>query len=201
MSIRLLVVGLGNHVMLKTRHSVGMILCDSLASKYAASWSYERKFKGYTATIDVNGYNVLLMKSKLPMNINGKSVIKAVKEYGLNSKNLVVLHDDMERSLGKLSWKFDGSAGGHNGVKSVIVNLKTDKFMRLRFGIGRPASRDNVVDYVLTNFTEDEKVILERTLPTCVESISEKLVAMLPKETRVDSEMLEIENSSRENDT
>ncbi|CAG8533342.1 3286_t:CDS:2 [Acaulospora morrowiae] len=81
---------------------------------------------------------ITLMKPLLLMNVSGKSVFKAVKELGLSPSNVIVIHDDMQREIGKISLKNGGSANGHNGIKSVIESLRTDSFRRLRVGIGRP---------------------------------------------------------------
>ncbi|CAG8526199.1 13390_t:CDS:2 [Ambispora gerdemannii] len=104
--------------------------------------------------------DLTLMKPRLLMNISGRSVSKAVKELGFSLSNVIVIHDDMERELGKMSIKNGGSANGHNGIKSLIDCLRTNQFRRLRIGIGRPSSisrSHNVVsDYVLSHIDSTE---------------------------------------------
>ncbi|CAG8587366.1 4800_t:CDS:2 [Paraglomus brasilianum] len=107
-----------------------------------------------------------LMKPGLLMNLSGKSVGKAVRNLHISPSNIIVIHDDMQRELGKISPKFGGSANGHNGIKSIIECLRTDQFHRLRIGIGRPPSHIDdrshavVSSYVLRAFTRAEKDML-----------------------------------------
>ncbi|CAG8511507.1 2650_t:CDS:2 [Ambispora leptoticha] len=104
--------------------------------------------------------DLTLMKPSLLMNISGRSVSQAVKELRFSLSNIIVIHDDMERELGKISIKNGGSANGHNGIKSLIDCLKTNQFRRLRIGIGRPhstsRSHDVVSDYVLSHINSTE---------------------------------------------
>ncbi|GBB95572.1 hypothetical protein RclHR1_02570006 [Rhizophagus clarus] len=115
-----------------------------------------------------------LLKPLLLMNVSGKSVLKAVRELGFSHTNIIVIHDDMQREFGKISIKNGGSANGHNGVKSVIDHLKTDKFLRLRIGIGRPPdeindkTHDFVTNFVLSRVPPDEMEIYNNDIfPRC----------------------------------
>jgi len=177
-----IIIGLGNHgtisgLHVKSRHSIGMLACNALALQYDTQWKYERKFKAYTSYLEFNKDRILLMKSKFSMNINGKSLIRAVKEFDVDHSNILVLHDDLDRKLGKLSWKRSGSAGGHNGVRSVISYLKTDEFSRLRIGIGRPRNKRLVTQYVLNDFTEIEVPTVKNCIIESLHEIKKNVFA------------------------
>ncbi|KAF9348691.1 peptidyl-tRNA hydrolase protein 1 [Mortierella sp. AD094] len=97
-----------------------------------------------------------LLKPRQPMNISGSSVFRAARDLGIKASDILVIHDDMERDIGKISFKSEGSANGHNGIKSCIKSLSTQHFKRLRIGIGRPETNDRspafIADYVLGRF-------------------------------------------------
>ncbi|KAJ1923684.1 hypothetical protein IWQ60_005710 [Tieghemiomyces parasiticus] len=119
-------------------------------------------------------WEITLLKPRVLMNISGVSVAKAVAELGIPVENVLVIHDDMQRDLGKVALKHGGSANGHNGIKSIIDHLRTNAFRRLRIGIGRPLqddrSRDLVSDFVLGKFTPAERETLENvTYQTCLQ--------------------------------
>jgi len=111
--------------------------------------------------------DITLLKPKLLMNVCGPSIAKAVNELKIPLSNVYVIHDDLQRPLGKVSLKNGGSANGHNGIKSVAKHLRTDEFKRLRIGIGRPPkevddrSFDIVADYVLGKLTDQEMKVLQ----------------------------------------
>ncbi|XP_065647885.1 peptidyl-tRNA hydrolase isoform X5 [Hydra vulgaris] len=150
-----------------------MSICDKIASRYNLSWKYSFDYKAYTTQLSNNTNDIIMLKSKYPMNMNGKSVKAIVK--GLEVENIFVVHDDLDRPLGKLSLKTCGSAGGHNGVKSIISCLGTDKFQRLRIGIGRPINPNEVTRYVLADFDLSEKINLEMVQKHALEIILNEL--------------------------
>ncbi|KAJ1983172.1 hypothetical protein H4R33_004855 [Dimargaris cristalligena] len=120
-------------------------------------------------------WQITLLKPKLLMNISGKSVARAAKEYGVSIDNILIVHDDMQRDIGKVALKEGGSANGHNGIKSAIDHLGTSNFRRLRIGIGRPPddnrSNDLVARFVLSKFTPVESEKLEQlTYKYCLEN-------------------------------
>ena len=181
-AVQKLIVGLGNpgRKYLATRHSIGMVACNRLAEHYNTQWEYHRKYKAYTCTIITpQKHHVHLLKSNQYMNVNGKSVKKAVHHLSIPLENIYLLHDDLERQVGKLSWKAAGSAGGHNGVKSVIGCLGDDKIRRLRIGIGRPAKgadEEEVSEYVLSEFPEDEQDVVDGTLDEVVRMLKDEII-------------------------
>ncbi|CEP11432.1 hypothetical protein [Parasitella parasitica] len=175
MNNRILIVGLGNKTLPNTRHNVGMMVLDSIAKTFNLTWSQNKSWKSditettirVEAKNDTKEYQITLLKPRKLMNVSGSCVAQAVKDLGISLQNLYVFHDDMQRDLGKINLKGSGSANGHNGIKSVIENLKTNEFKRVRIGIGRPPadiddrSYDVVAGYVLSKFTQSEISKLE----------------------------------------
>ncbi|KAI9303022.1 peptidyl-tRNA hydrolase-domain-containing protein [Cunninghamella echinulata] len=168
---KILFVGLGNYTHPNTRHNIGMMVLDSIAKQLNLSWTQYKPWKSHMAqtTLSILHKNTItdvqltLIKPRLLMNVSGTCVAKAVNELSITHDNVYIFHDDLQRSLGKLSLKTGGSANGHNGVKSAIEKLGTDAFKRVRIGIGRPEDRspDVVADFVLNKFTSSEMSQLE----------------------------------------
>ncbi|OAD76220.1 hypothetical protein PHYBLDRAFT_102790, partial [Phycomyces blakesleeanus NRRL 1555(-)] len=140
-------VGLGNYTHPNTRHNVGMMVLDQIANKLDLTWTQNRTLKATISqtSLDIENkdksrtrIDVTLLKPRLLMNVSGPSVSKAVREFSIDHSNIYVLHDDLQRPLGKVSMKSGGSANGHNGIKSVIQHLCSENFKRVRIGIGRP---------------------------------------------------------------
>jgi PTH1 family peptidyl-tRNA hydrolase len=162
------IVGLGNpgrHYYLH-RHSIGFRVVDALAEKYHGVWTSHDFLE--SAEIVINGNKVLLVKPQTYMNSSGK-IIPFLRKKGIKSEQILVIHDELERQFGDLSLAFDGSARGHNGLRSLIAECGPD-FSRLRFGIGRPEKSEAVSDYVLENFTED---------PTEITILVDRAIAMI----------------------
>lgn len=156
---KLLVVGLGNWGSIRSRHSVGAAVVRRLAESRGLQW---RRAKDAQVASDGE---LVLVEPRLFMNVNGKALTPSLlrDELGLSSlrdalPRLVLVQDDLERAVGKLSLKASGSAGGHNGVRSVIAQAGgVDAFRRLRVGIGRPeGGAAYVAQYVLEDFSRDE---------------------------------------------
>lgn len=164
----ILIVGLGNIDRPDTRHSVGMKLIDRLSVCLDTSWTCSKETKSYMARkkLSFNSQHsdglpvtseIVLLKSVLPMNANGRSVKKAVDLFKISTSDVFLIHDELDKPVGKFGIKDKGSARGHNGVKSVITCLSSDAILRLRIGIDRPDNRNNVANYVLSKFTETEQ--------------------------------------------
>lgn len=147
-----MVVGLGNpgSEYVGTRHNVGFMILDFFDLKF----NNERKFNALVAIKTVNNEKVLFVKPQTFMNNSGFSVYKIANYYNIESKDILVIHDDMDLELGTFKIKSHGSSGGHNGIKSIIESLRTDGFCRLKVGIGHPS--ENTIDYVLGNFSKNE---------------------------------------------
>lgn len=144
------IIGLGNpgpkHYY--QRHNIGFRVLDALADMYGATWQI--KGEAEQASITLNGHKVLLLKPQTFMNSSGR-VVPALIKQGIKAENIAVVHDELEVPFGVVKHKVGGSHKGHNGLRSIIGVCGTD-FMRIRCGIGRPAHKDDVPDYVLQNF-------------------------------------------------
>lgn len=179
-----LIVGLGNFDMPQTRHSVGMQVVDKLANCLHTCFHREKECAGCVATASLNGLDLVLLKPKMPMNVNGTSVRKTVSSYNIRPENVYLLHDDIEKGLGQLSVKEMGSANGHNGVRSVIDSLRSDAMPRIKIGIDRPASRGQVAEYVLSNFPREEQEIIDRAVNQSIEKIADHLAKRTGEDMR-----------------
>jgi PTH1 family peptidyl-tRNA hydrolase len=162
-----LLVGLGNpgREYRETRHNVGFLLLDRLALRERAEFHTE---KGWQAEVARAG-DLLLCKPLTFMNLSGRSVRPLSQFYKIEPAQMLVILDDMALPLGKLRFRKDGSAGGHNGLKSIVEHLGTPCIPRLRVGIGS-AERD-AVDHVLGRFTLEERPALEQSLDRALEAI------------------------------
>ena len=152
-----LIVGLGNpgKEYENTRHNSGFCVMDAIADELHESIS-TKKFKALVTTTRIAGEQVLLMKPQTYMNNSGEAVIEAVKFYHIDPKDILVIYDDLDLPVGKIRLREKGSAGGQNGMKSIINHLHTQEFNRIRVGIGKDA-RVPVVDWVLGKIRKEEK--------------------------------------------
>lgn len=160
MSLRLL-IGLGNPgpEYENTRHNAGFMILDRVASRLGAAWANERKFHGWFARTE----GFYLLKPKTFMNLSGKSVAAVSGFFKIPPANMLVIYDDVALPLGKLRMKPTGSAGGHNGIKSMITSLGSDQFPRLRFGVGASEGH-SLVGHVLGKFDSTESDELHKSL-------------------------------------
>ena len=159
-SLDLLVAGLGNpgREYARTRHNVGWMVVDELARRHAGSW--RSKFSGQLAEVRIDGARVALLKPELYMNESGRSVGAALRFFKLEPESLLVVHDEGDLELGRLQARLGGGLAGHNGLRSIAQHLKTQDFLRLRIGVGRPERGDPrpLADYVLSDFEPEEDV-------------------------------------------
>lgn len=157
----ILVVGLGNtgkeHQ--NTRHNVGFITVDYLSEYYKISWNTKSKFHAELAQGVIDGHKLLLAKPLTYMNLSGKAVQAICSYYNIKPPNIIVLHDDIDLSIGRIKYKLAGGSGGHNGLKSLDQCVGND-YHRIRIGVGRPASNDDVSGYVLAAFSKEEYKII-----------------------------------------
>jgi PTH1 family peptidyl-tRNA hydrolase len=153
-SLDLLVVGLGNpgREYARNRHNVGWMVADELARRHGASW--RSKFSGQLAEIRLDGHKVALLKPETYMNESGRSIGAAASYFKVDPDAVLVVHDEGDLDLGRLQLRLGGGLGGHNGLRSIASHLKTQDFLRLRVGVGRPERGDPrpLADYVLSDF-------------------------------------------------
>ncbi|OCT60394.1 probable peptidyl-tRNA hydrolase isoform X2 [Xenopus laevis] len=170
---RLMVVGLGNYIMAGTRHSIGMAVVNQLARRLNISdrWKADKKTGADLTDTDIDGMHIVLMKPRQFMNLNGKSVANAATKFQLKPENIYLLHDELDKPLGKVSLKFGGSDRGHKGVRSCITSLQSNIMTRLLVGIGRPADRSSVEWHVLGRFTKAEQDLLPDILERSVDLV------------------------------
>ena len=157
-----LIIGLGNPTKEyeKTRHNVGFMVIDEFA-KEMNQLTWQSKFKGEYVKFKYNGEDIILLKPMTYMNNSGESVIQFMKYFKIDVEDIVVVYDDLDMPTGKLRLRQSGSAGGHNGVKSMISHIGTQNFKRIRVGIDRHKYIP-VVDYVLGHFTQEQQKSIEK---------------------------------------
>lgn len=153
-----LIVGLGNPGLKyrKTPHNAGFMALDELAAQQKVRFS-KSAFEAQAAELFLGGEKVLLLKPQTFMNLSGRSVAAAARYYNIPPEHIVVVYDDKDMALGKLRIRAKGSAGSHNGMKSVIECLGTEEFLRVRFGIGKPPEGMRLMDYVLHHLSREEQ--------------------------------------------
>ena len=165
-----LLVGLGNpgSKYESTRHNMGFLAVDGLARRKGFRFN-KLRFRAWTAEWMVNGEKVLVMKPQTYMNLSGESLGEAARFYKIPADHVVVISDDISLPVGKLRVRTGGSAGGHNGLKSIIAQLHSDQFPRLKMGVGQKPHPDyDLADWVLGKFSPaDAKIMNEAAERAC----------------------------------
>ena len=153
-----LVVGLGNpgSKYKGNRHNAGFMAVDFLLQELGSPLP-KLKFGALTAVAEMAGQRIMFIKPQTFMNNSGEAAAEAARFYKLSPENIIVIFDDVSFPPGRLRVRGDGSAGGHNGIKSIIECLGTDKFPRVKLGIGQKPERWQLADWVLSDFTDTEK--------------------------------------------
>lgn len=170
------IVGLGNagDEYKKTRHNVGFIIIDHLSKKYRIPVK-DVKYKAAFGKGIINDVDVLIIKPLTFMNLSGTAVKKFSYKYSIQAKDLLVVHDDIDLTLGKVKKKTGGGDAGHRGVGSIIHSLNDKDFLRIRIGIGRPVDNTDITDWVLSPFLNEEKLIIKKSIDLAVQKIEELL--------------------------
>ncbi len=176
-----LIVGLGNPGFLYTRnrHNIGFMCVSHLAR--VRDIRFDRKQgQARTGIGHIAGHRVVLARPQTYMNASGESVSALLRRLNLAPSDLIVIHDDLDLPTGKIRLRLGGNSGGHKGIDSIIARTGTRDFYRVRVGIGRPdkaegSAADNeeaVISYVLSDFTTEEKKVIEKTLPAISEAVT-----------------------------
>lgn len=167
-----LIVGLGNpgSQYEDTRHNMGFKIVDNIAKEYNIEIN-RQKFKGMCGEGFINGEKVILLKPTTYMNLSGESVREVVDFYKLSNDDVLVIYDDISLDVGRLRIREKGSAGGHNGIKSIIAHLGTDIFPRIKVGVGQP--NVDLVNYVLGKFTKEEMEVLNESIDASTKAAKE----------------------------
>lgn len=160
-----MIIGLGNpgKQYEKTRHNIGFRVIDEMCGRLNAP-PMQLKFNGVHTVIYRPEGKVMLVKPLTYMNLSGECIRPLMDYFDVEIDEIIVIYDDLDFSPGEMRLRQKGSAGGHNGMKSLIAHLGTDKFNRVRMGIGRPISGMKVSDYVLSSFSKEEAPLIEDTI-------------------------------------
>lgn len=164
--VQYIVCGLGNPGTQyeNTRHNAGFMAIDTIAEKIGADVK-KLKFKSLTADVTLGGVRCLLMKPSTFMNNSGEAVAEAMNFYKLTPDKLLIIYDDISLDVGRLRIRQKGSDGGHNGIKSIILHTNSDKFPRIRIGVGaKPHPDYDLADWVLLGFPKEQAEVLEQSL-------------------------------------
>ena len=167
------IAGLGNPgaQYANTPHSIGFEVADAIAREIGAEWKASASFKGELATGMFAGQKVLLLKPMTYMNLSGDSVAPVVRYHNATPADLLVISDDIDLPVGRLRIRVGGSAGGHNGLKSIIERVGTPAFTRLRVGVGRDAhDRSEVIGHVLGKFDPATRAVMDQVVPAAVKA-------------------------------
>ena len=167
-----LVVGLGNpgEKYKDTRHNIGFAVIDYLTRRLGLK-KYEECCFSHLYKKNINGTTVYFAKPQTYMNLSGIAVKNLLTDLSLLPEELLVVHDDLDLPLGVTKLKFGGSSAGQKGVENIIKELGTKNFYRLRIGIGRPKEKREVVNYVLSPFTAEQRPIIQRAIKKASECI------------------------------
>ena len=165
------IAGLGNpgEKYAYTRHNIGFMVISELSKRFKINSSY--KFDGLIGDFFFGGEKIIIFQPMKYMNKSGQPIYKVLDYFQIEAEDLLVIHDDLDLELGKMRFKQNGGSGGHNGIKSIINNLGTDNFKRLKIGIDRPPENIPVPDFVLTTFREEEKEISERVVKEAASAV------------------------------
>ncbi|RIP32676.1 aminoacyl-tRNA hydrolase [Staphylococcus gallinarum] len=159
------IVGLGNigKRYELTRHNIGFEVIDHLLERNQFTLD-KQKFKGAYTIERISGEKVMFLEPLTLMNLSGEAVGPLMKYYDIEIDDLLVLYDDLDLPQGEIRLRQKGSAGGHNGMKSIIQALGTDQFKRIRIGVDRPSNGMAIVDYVLQRFSEQEMKTMNKVI-------------------------------------
>ncbi len=176
-----LIAGLGNpgSTYSGNRHNIGFICLNYFARLNAIRWD-RKQAEARTGIGEINGNSVLLAKPQTYMNNSGRSITRLVNKFKFNIDDLIVIHDDLDLPLGKVRIRQGGGSGGHKGIDSIISELDSPDFIRIKFGIDRPSpaedsiatNDDDIIDFVLSDFTTDEQQIIKPAIALVSEVIS-----------------------------
>ena len=175
-----LIIGLGNpgRGYAHNRHNIGFMCLRHFARAHGIRFD-KKQGRARTGTGEVAGGKVILARPQTYMNQSGQSVSRLVKKLNINPDDLLIIHDDLDLPLGKIRIRQGGSSGGHKGINSIIAELDSQDFIHVRIGIGRPtviggdtqAREAEIIAYVLSDFTPEEKQVITKVIPRVSEAI------------------------------
>ena len=168
-----LVVGLGNPgaEYRNSRHNLGFIVLDAIAKDFLLEFKLDQNSRSLRTALSFDKENFILCKPLTYMNLSGESVLKLKTINKLAARDILVICDDVRLELGRLRIRAKGSSGGHKGLNSIIKVLGSDEFTRLRVGVSLPKKKQDLSDYVLTDFSSSEKKIIRSTLDKAKDAV------------------------------
>ena len=172
-------IGLGNpgKKYSKTRHNIGFLLLEKLSKKHNSNFLIKDKLKSSCSEFQINNCTFRLFLPNTFMNNSGDAVRAIVDWYKINLDQILIIVDDKDLPLGKIRFRQKGSSGGHNGLKSIIEQLQTQNFKRIRIGIGSPpllkGKNFNTISHVLGNISSEEKTILDKVYMRVIEALEQ----------------------------
>ena len=166
------IVGLGNPgtAYQGTRHNVGFMAVDALAKRWGISVT-QSKCKALLGEGNVGGTKVALLKPMTYMNLSGETVRGYMDYFKADLEDAIIVYDDLDTEVGKIRLRYQGSSGGHNGIKSIIQQTGTQQFNRVRMGVSRPKPGMNIADYVLSNFPKTDLDLLSAMVEETCDAI------------------------------
>tara|TARA_B100001123_G_C15235525_1_gene996996 strand:+ start:906 stop:1493 length:588 start_codon:yes stop_codon:yes gene_type:complete len=170
-----LIVGLGNpdKNLLGTRHNVGFWFIDSLSEKFNKDLVLSKKLEAEIFNLEKNGKNINFMKPLSYINNSGVPIKKFIKNTNIETDNILIVYDDIDLVVGKIRLKLGGSSGGHKGLDSIIEQLGSKNFWRLRIGIGKPVHKDDTNNYVLGKPSKEDKEKITKSINFSISNCDE----------------------------
>lgn len=172
-----IIIGLGNpgEKYRNTRHNTGFIIAEAIASKYTIEGKFNSKFNAIIGKGLINNEETVIVQPLTYMNLSGEAASKVLNWYKSDISELLVIYDDISLDLGKIRFRPSGSAGSHNGIKSIISCCGTEKFSRLKIGIGPNPGEHLWASYVLEKFSDEELEVFKKLTPLCIEAVEDYL--------------------------
>lgn len=161
-----MIVGLGNpgSKYNDTKHNIGFMAVDRIVKNLDVNFTEDKNFKAEIGSDFINGEKIYFIKPTTFMNNSGIAVKALLTYYNISIKDMIIIYDDLDMEVGKIRFRQKGSAGGHNGIKSIIAHLGTQEFDRIKVGIGRPNGRMTVINHVLRKFDKNDEIMILNTL-------------------------------------
>ncbi|HEM9623521.1 TPA: aminoacyl-tRNA hydrolase [Streptococcus agalactiae] len=161
-----MIVGLGNpgSKYNDTKHNIGFMAIDRIVKNLDVNFTEDKNFKAEIGSDFINGEKIYFIKPTTFMNNSGIAVKALLTYYNISIKDMIIIYDDLDMEVGKIRFRQKGSAGGHNGIKSIIAHLGTQEFDRIKVGIGRPNGRMTVINHVLGKFDKNDEIMILNTL-------------------------------------
>lgn len=169
-----LIIGLGNpeEEYSRTRHNMGFDTINKIAEKYNIKIN-KNKFNSLYGSGEIEGEKVILLKPQTYMNLSGTAIRETMNFYKLSSKDIIVIYDDLDIDPGAIKIRKKGGPGTHNGMKSVVHEIGTEDFARIRIGIGMPQYKNDLLNFILTKIPDEEYKVLETAIQKAAEAIGE----------------------------